>query len=165
MADYQASLDLEKRQNDFLFEEYKALRSEIELLSNMSFGVERNCAAAIMLIYGLIFTEEVLQFSALIVWIWFLPPLFSIFCLVRVGNIRSKVFQIGAYIGNNIEPMLAPDGAGWEAFQGLKTPPSVLVNGTRRDVVLEPGWNPSKVWLVASIIMLLAAIGKFSGHY
>ncbi len=147
------SADFVTTNEGFLVEEFRALRAEIDLLADLSFRVERNAAGIIILIYGLVFSESIPITASLALWLWFLPPLVCLLCLTRLHNIRLKIHFLGAYIKDYIEPKLAPDGRGWEAFL------------TKKFGSAPPGWVPSRLWALLLSLSSFAAASKALGFH
>lgn len=104
---------------EFLLEEYRSLRSEVELLYRLSFDAERNAIIGLVVLYGFLFSSQggarpEFEFSDVL---WFLPVVLSVYAKWRVSQYYRGMALLGDYISTRIEPVFKDDGiGGWETY-------------------------------------------------
>lgn len=104
---------------EFLIEEYRSLRSEIELLYRLSFDAERNALVGLIVLYGFLFSSLTdalpnFEFSDVL---WFLPVVLGVYARWRVSQYYRGMSLLGDYISAKIETAFKDDGeGGWETY-------------------------------------------------
>lgn len=142
------------RKADFLLEEYRFLKQETFNLHEAGTRNERLAFGALIVLYGLIFSDGLNLVSGLRLWIWFLPPLVAIVHLRRSFLYTRAVHRIGQYIKEETEPHFLADGRGWQhrrynrAWDAMSK--DSFVRGT------------SRLWVLILVATLAAA--AFSYH-
>lgn len=150
---------MKKFEQEFRLEEYRILRSEIELTFQLAQKVEQQAFVALFAIYGFLLGTEALGDDVRKV-IWFIPVIIAVFTMIRLDQYFKGVLNMGNYIQCQIEAQMfgkpqseLEDGetcGGWETH---------LRSGAKQTFVHD-GLGPVQVWIIVSISTLLIAIYK-----
>lgn len=142
----------------FHIEEYKALRSEIEMNYDLIFKIERTMFALISAIYAVLFGGKNIAFVGNLDALWFLPPVLAGCVAWRIRDYSHGIIRIGSYIASNIESKLAHEGSGWEySIRSLPT-------RTRIPRYIFGLFNPASTvsfWVWTFFALFSIAIAKF----
>lgn len=153
----EADSPLSDREANYLLEEYKALRVSIEADTERNFRLERGAFGALVVIYGLIFSDSFLISSEFETWVWFAPPFVSLFSLRRTFLHRVFIESISEYIRANIEPIIGPKAGGWEQER--------FAASQRKGRYFSTDYRPSKLWLLIFLATAAAALTKVLGFH
>lgn len=151
---------MKKYEQAFRLEEYRILRSEIELTFQLAQKVEQQAFVALFAIYGFQLGTEIMNADARGV-VWFIPAVIAIFTTIRLDQYFKGVLNMGNYIQSQIEaPMFGTPQADMEDGHTCCGWETHLRSGSSHTFVHD-GLGPVQVWIIVSIATLLIALYKF----